>query len=63
MVLLAHPMQMEPTFCRSVVLIYDYSAQDGAKGVILNKPVHLFGRKDAELDLAAVNVLQYARLK
>ncbi|CAM9430122.1 unnamed protein product, partial [Heterosigma akashiwo] len=36
--LLQHPLSQDSCFDRAVVLIYDYSPQTGALGLIVNKP-------------------------
>ncbi len=38
--LLAHPSLRDPNFHRSVVLISAHSSEDGAIGVVINKPLH-----------------------
>ncbi|MGF1450028.1 MAG: YqgE/AlgH family protein [Opitutales bacterium] len=38
--LLAHPSLSDPNFRRSVVLISAHSSDDGAIGVVINKPLH-----------------------
>lgn len=40
-VLVSHPLQRDEHFCETVVLIHAHSREDGAMGVILNRP---FGR-------------------
>ncbi|MGB0372203.1 MAG: YqgE/AlgH family protein [Opitutales bacterium] len=37
--LLAHPSLNDPNFCRSVVLISAHSEEDGALGVVINRPM------------------------
>lgn len=37
--LLASPQLLEPTFCRTVLLLTNHSAEDGALGYILNRPM------------------------
>ncbi|MEM7672641.1 MAG: YqgE/AlgH family protein [Verrucomicrobiota bacterium] len=37
--LLAHPSLDDPNFCRSVVLISAHSQDDGALGVVINRPM------------------------
>lgn len=38
-VLVSHPLQRDEHFCETVVLIHTHTADDGAMGVILNRPM------------------------
>ncbi len=45
--LLAHPLLIDPNFCRSVVLLSMHSDEEGALGVIINRPL---GKKLSDFD-------------
>ncbi len=45
-VLVSHPLQRDEHFCETVVLLHTHDRQDGAMGVILNRP---FGRALGEV--------------
>lgn len=36
--LVSHPLQRDENFCESVVLIHEHSEDDGAVGIIINRP-------------------------
>ncbi|MEO6871604.1 MAG: YqgE/AlgH family protein [Chthoniobacterales bacterium] len=38
--LIAHPSMLDPNFRRSVLFISSHDAEEGASGVILNRPLH-----------------------
>ena len=40
-VLVAHPLLRDPNFRRSVIFISQHSAEDGAMGFVLNRPVEM----------------------
>jgi putative transcriptional regulator len=48
--LVAHPMMSDPNFRRAILYLSHHSAEDGALGFILNRPL---GQKLGELDLGA----------
>ncbi len=45
--LVAHPGMMDPSFRRSIILVSAHSEEDGALGVVLNRPM---GRRLSEIE-------------
>lgn len=44
--LVAHPSLRDPNFRRSIVFLSQYSAEDGAVGFVLNRPVDVFKQEE-----------------